>query len=257
MIIEGIADQIRDASGMLPGEAIPLSRHEVAAALGMFREIMRGATDPEATDALLSLETAIQKIDEVADTLQQAQEKMKDMVAKLGVAATSQALNVTETPSAGQASARPKRKGVSYAPFPDSVDDPLVKPLVTTLQSITETRNIRELRQVIVPDELQLLMEKGQARGFYAACALVDYQLGDEEKEVYYVQYLGVAPRYRGRGYGAEMLAQIEDEARAAGIDTLAVNPTETSEAFYAHHGFKFIFENPDEDGHEMRKRLT
>jgi amino-acid N-acetyltransferase len=48
---------------------------------------------------------------------------------------------------------------------------------------------------------------------------------------------LTVAPDYRQRGLGHELLVRVEDDARAAGIQQLVLL-TETAQAFFLRHGY-------------------
>ena len=52
------------------------------------------------------------------------------------------------------------------------------------------------------------------------------------------VRYMAVEPGSEGRGYGAQVLAGLENAARELGASRIVLNARERAETFYARHGY-------------------
>jgi amino-acid N-acetyltransferase len=102
------------------------------------------------------------------------------------------------------------------------------------------------------PAVLELLKQAGLPTADLADAATVEFWVADDEGRIAgaiglerfgadaLLRSLVVAPGYRNRGLGIELVAALEREARAAGVRTLVLL-TQTAEKFFARLGFAAI----------------
>jgi N-acetylglutamate synthase-like GNAT family acetyltransferase len=64
--------------------------------------------------------------------------------------------------------------------------------------------------------------------------------LGFQDKKVGVIDYLAVQPEEQGKGYGRQLLEELEAVARTAGAISIRTQPIDiNSKYFFAHHGYR------------------
>jgi GNAT superfamily N-acetyltransferase len=94
------------------------------------------------------------------------------------------------------------------------------------------------------PEETFVLMVHGEP----VACAsLVRHDLPSRDDLTPWLAGVAVDPHFRGRGYGIAVVRQVEEFARAAGVETLWLY-TWSAEGLYAKMGWKRAGDERDEN---------
>jgi N-acetylglutamate synthase-like GNAT family acetyltransferase len=94
---------------------------------------------------------------------------------------------------------------------------------------------IKQVEQSFGPDAVRSLIAKRKV-----FVALVGSRIvGTASLDGRVVRTVFVAPDAQGRGVGRLLMAEVEKESRAAGIETLTVPSSITAEQFYSKLGFK------------------